>query len=218
MAQARADGVTGRSGRPAVGPRRGGGRQGRGESEGGGQRLDEQDVDERRRGAECAGDDDAAEKEQPQRDVAAPKREGETGGEEAVVEPLVGGERGGRFGEVRAGVEHRLAERQRPGEHLQSEEAEVLERDQDCQGDGEGFHGAALRSASSSAINADPRPPAKSQFTAGEKPALAPVRRPRYGGGALAVEGEGKAAARMISVLRFRWPAAGLHRRRAAWP
>ena len=53
------------------------------------------------RRAEQAGDNDAAKEEQPQRDVAAPQREGEAGGEEAVVEPLIGGERRARFGEVR---------------------------------------------------------------------------------------------------------------------
>ena len=76
-----------------------------------------------------AGDNDAAEKEQPQPDVAAPERQGEAGGEEAVIKPLVGGERRGRSGEFGRGVEHRLAERQGPGEHFQAEKAEVLERD-----------------------------------------------------------------------------------------
>ena len=96
----------------------------------------------------CSGDDDAIEEEQPQRDVAAPQRESEAGGEEAVVEPLIGGERRSRLGEVGIGVEHRLAERQGPGEHLQAEKAEVLERHQGGQDEGERFHRAALRGLS----------------------------------------------------------------------
>ena len=116
-------------------------RQRRREGERRRQRLGKQNVDERRRRAEYAGDDDAAEEEQPQRDVAAPERKGEAGGKEAVVEPLVGGERRGRLGEVRIDVEHRLAERQGPGEHLQAEKVEVFERNQGGQGDGERFHG-----------------------------------------------------------------------------
>ncbi len=76
----------------------------------------------------------------------------------------------------------------------------MLERDHGGQDGGERFHGLAPGSEAS-AIKDDPKPPAKSPFAAGENPALAQARRPRYGGGAFAVEGEGKAAARMVQFF-----------------
>jgi hypothetical protein len=79
-------------------------------------------------------------------------------------------------------VEGALADRQSPGEHLQAEEAEVFERDQGGQGDGEGFHGCAPGSESS-AINADPSPPAKSDLAPGG---------PRVSGAGLRARGQGR--------------------------
>ena len=76
----------------------------------------------------------------------------------------------------------------------------MLERDRARSGRRRSLHGCAPRSESN-AIKADPTPPAKPQFAAGERPALAQAGRPRYGGGALARRGRSKSSGAMVQFF-----------------
>ena len=69
----------------------------------------------------------------------------EAGGQEAVVEALVGGEGRGLPRELRCVPERLQPERPRPEEHLEHEEPDVLDHHEDRDGGQGGLHGTAGR-------------------------------------------------------------------------
>src|SRR5262249_13983590 len=95
--------------------------------------LDDQEPPGDRRSAEHRGDQDADEEEQPQRAGQWLRRDeapDQPGGEEAVVQPLIRGERCRLGRELGRGAEDAPAGRALEEEHLQHEESQVLERDE----------------------------------------------------------------------------------------
>src|SRR6267378_4437712 len=107
------------------------------------QRLHPEYLAARGESAEHAGDDHAAEEEDLDRNARGAESEApnQAGGEEAVVQALVGCQRLRSGGEIRGQAEGLQAERTRPKEHLEDEEVEVQERDQRYGDVGDDSHG-----------------------------------------------------------------------------
>src|SRR5581483_2491961 len=112
-----------------------------------GQPLDEHDRALGREAAEDAGDDDARAEERQDRRALLDEPPDEPRGEEAVVEPLVHGERRRGVGDLLGHLEHLEAERAAPEEHLDDHEEDVLQGDEGAERLGGDLHGEDSTSA-----------------------------------------------------------------------
>jgi len=117
------------------------------QGEQGGNGLDEQDPAAGRGSTVTAGHGDAAEEEDGY--VAAEVTAGQQApdqarGQEAVVEPLVGGQRDGGVGELRGGAERGAGARGAPQEHLQHEDVPVQQGHQRHQRPSQHPHGGQV--------------------------------------------------------------------------
>lgn len=107
--------------------------------------LDQPYLSRRRRAPVHAGDDDGNAEEEPDlhgelgHGVKQPPRE--TGGEEPIVQSLVGGQRLGLLGEFGAEPECSAAARRRPEEHFEHHDVHVENGQKGCHGSGQGCHG-----------------------------------------------------------------------------